>query len=184
LDNLKNAITIAADGTNFTALGPNDTVLIQGNTIVITFDLALSGSTNKIKIPGGSIRDTAGTSLSSEVITECLTAGEIDECFIATAAYGSKFQTDVRLLREFRDRFLKTNPIGEEFVQFYYRHSPPIADFIADKYFIKAVVRMLLTPVVVMAYLFHHPIHLSSVNVFLGMIIIVRMNNRCQKHSL
>jgi hypothetical protein len=34
-------------------------------------------------------------------------------CFIATAAYGSSMDSHVNLLREFRDRFLLTNPVGK-----------------------------------------------------------------------
>ncbi|MBP1760936.1 MAG: Ig domain protein group 2 domain protein [Firmicutes bacterium] len=44
-----------------------------------------------------------------------------DECFIATAAFGSKFIWPVALLRHFRDQYLLTNDLGKAFVNFYYR---------------------------------------------------------------
>ncbi|WP_025027157.1 Ig-like domain-containing protein [Caldalkalibacillus mannanilyticus] len=81
----------------------------------------------------------------------------IDECFIATAAYGTKFTPSVTLLRNFRDQFLLTNGLGKKFVEFYYKHSPPIAQFIADSEILKFVVRTLLLPAIAVAYLFFHP---------------------------
>jgi hypothetical protein len=54
-------------------------------------------------------------------------------------------------LRKFRDRCLLTNKWGREFVKFYYRHSPPIADYIRDKEALKLLVRCALKPVVFLA---------------------------------
>lgn len=82
----------------------------------------------------------------------------IDECFIATAAYGSKFQPAVALLREFRDKWLLTNYWGHKFVNFYYNNSPPIAQFMAGNEILKFFVRILLVPFVVLAYLFLNPL--------------------------
>ncbi len=69
-------------------------------------------------------------------------------CFIATAAYGSYNSDEVRVLRVFRDQYLLTNRWGSEFVKFYYRHSPPIARYIADKEDLKRIVRLTLKPLV------------------------------------
>jgi hypothetical protein len=69
-----------------------------------------------------------------------------DECFIATACYGSKFEAHVALLRHFRDRFLLTNELGKKFVAFYYKNSPPIAAVIAGTDVLKILVRTLLLP--------------------------------------
>jgi hypothetical protein len=71
-----------------------------------------------------------------------------DNCFIATAAYGSPMERHVKILREFRDRFLVTNPVGEAFVDIYYRYSPTVADFIADNEALRASVRYCLLPFV------------------------------------
>lgn len=81
----------------------------------------------------------------------------IDECFIATAAYGSKFTPAVELLRSFRDEMLLTNKAGQAFVEFYYKHSPLIAQFITDQPILKAMVRVMLIPAVAMAYGMFHP---------------------------
>ena len=69
-------------------------------------------------------------------------------CFIATAAYGTTLDSRLDSLRNFRDRFLMPNRLGRAMVSFYYRHSPPIADYIADRNWLRKVVRGLLAPVV------------------------------------
>ena len=69
-------------------------------------------------------------------------------CFIATAAYGSSLDPHLDTLRHFRDRFLLTNKPGRSIVAFYYQYSPPLADFIADHDWLRAIVRAVLTPIV------------------------------------
>jgi hypothetical protein len=69
-------------------------------------------------------------------------------CFIATAAYGSLMEPHVKILREFRDRFLLHNLVGKGFVRLYYTYSPPMADFIAKHDSLRAMVRISLLPVV------------------------------------
>ena len=69
-------------------------------------------------------------------------------CFIATAAYGSPLESHVQALREFRDRYLQRSALGRAFIRFYYRHSLPIAAVIAEHAWLRFLVRMLLTPLV------------------------------------
>lgn len=69
-------------------------------------------------------------------------------CFIATAAYGSLMAPHVRILCEFRDRILLPNSFGKSFVDFYYKHSPLAAKFIAEHGALRAMVRVTLIPVV------------------------------------
>jgi len=72
-------------------------------------------------------------------------------CFIATSAYGTPMADEIRILREFRDKYLLTNPPGRAFVDFYYRVSPPIAEFITEHPSLKPIVRAGLLPVVAMS---------------------------------
>jgi hypothetical protein len=69
-------------------------------------------------------------------------------CFIATAAYGTPMAGDVMILREFRDKYLLSNNIGRGFVSNYYKHSPPIADFISTRPALRGITRFLLRPLV------------------------------------
>ena len=62
-------------------------------------------------------------------------------CFIATAAYGTPLHEDIDVLRDFRDEYLMTNPIGREFVKIYYTVSPPIADVIRENEGLRTIVR-------------------------------------------
>jgi ribosomal protein L21E len=72
-------------------------------------------------------------------------------CFIATAAYGTAMAEEVQILREFRDKYLLTNPIGEGLVNFYYKVSPPIAEFMTEHSSMKLIVRAGLVPAVLMS---------------------------------
>ena len=72
-------------------------------------------------------------------------------CFIATAAYGTPMAQQIQVLRDFRDKYLLTNPAGEDFVKFYYKVSPPMADFINEHPTLKPVVRAGLVPVLAMS---------------------------------
>jgi len=69
-------------------------------------------------------------------------------CFIATAAFGTTMAKEVRVLCELRDKYLLTNPWGTEFVKFYYRYSPPIADRIRNNEGLKKVIRICLKPLI------------------------------------
>jgi hypothetical protein len=71
-----------------------------------------------------------------------------NRCFIATAAFGSPMAPEVALLRAFRDTWLLTNAPGRIFVDFYYRVSPPIADFISRDENRKQITRMALAPLI------------------------------------
>jgi hypothetical protein len=69
-------------------------------------------------------------------------------CYIATAAYRSYLDPHAYVLRNFRDRYLLTNALGQAFVNSYYIYSPPLADFIRKHETLKIAARSTLEPVV------------------------------------
>jgi hypothetical protein len=78
-------------------------------------------------------------------------AGGTDDgnaCFVATAAWGTPWAAELGTLRSFRDRVLLESAGGRVFVAGYYRWGPKLADGIRDKPAVRAVVRLVLTPVV------------------------------------
>ena len=77
-------------------------------------------------------------------------------CFIATAAFGSPLESHVQILRDFRDRVLLSSSAGKAFVDFYYKTSPAISDKIAPSEGLRLITRLLLMPVIGVAYLIMH----------------------------
>ena len=72
-------------------------------------------------------------------------------CFIATAAYGTPMAEEIGILRQFRDEYLLTNPMGNALADLYYRVSPPMAEFITAHPSLKPIVRTGLVPAVAMS---------------------------------
>jgi len=74
--------------------------------------------------------------------------GSGSSCCVATASCGSPTATELQILREFRDEYLLTNPLGKAFVEFYYTVSPPMAAFVTEYPSLKPIVRAGLMPAV------------------------------------
>ena len=91
-------------------------------------------------------------------------------CFIATAAYGSRHAPQVETLRQFRDKYLMNNSLGQSFVAIYYKYSPSVSRFIADSSTLKTLTRIILTPFVVFAFL---SMKLGLVNVLALMVLSI-----------
>ncbi|MGD2245199.1 MAG: hypothetical protein PVI11_01500 [Candidatus Aminicenantes bacterium] len=73
-------------------------------------------------------------------------------CFIATAAYGTPSHPHVKILRDFRDRYLVRSYPGRWVIEFYYRHSPLVANLISRHAVWRAAVRIHLLPLVAMSF--------------------------------
>ena len=78
----------------------------------------------------------------------------VEGCSIATVTLGTKLQGRIRVLQLFRDKYLQNNVLGKAFITAYYKYSPPIAHVIAERKWLKAVVRILLLPVIGLVSLF------------------------------
>ncbi|KPJ51859.1 MAG: hypothetical protein AMJ37_04010 [Dehalococcoidia bacterium DG_18] len=113
---------------------------------IITFQCIQRGPST-IAIVNCQLWDPAGALIPHTDIP-----GRVNQvCFIATAAYGSNSDPQVETLREFRDQYLLTNPVGENLVSLYYEYGPPVADFIDEHPALKPVVRAGLWPAVAMS---------------------------------
>ncbi|MFN0246181.1 MAG: fibronectin type III domain-containing protein [Kofleriaceae bacterium] len=74
--------------------------------------------------------------------------GEVDACFVATAAYGSALANDVAMLRDMRDSVLRKTVLGELFVETYYTFGPPVAGLVGESELLRATARSALQPIV------------------------------------
>jgi uncharacterized protein YjdB len=126
--------------------------IYQGTNKITDGVINLNDGLNSIKVVVSEPNKT------DKIYNITITCGQIEGCFIATAAFGSKFTWPVALLRHFRDQYLLTSCWGKAFVNFYYHHSPPIAVFIAGSQPLRILVRVLLAPIIAMVYLIYHPI--------------------------
>jgi len=104
-------------------------------------------------------------------------------CFIATAAYGTPMAEEVQILRDFRDRYMLTNPAGQALVNLYYRVSPPVAEFITAHPSLKPIVRAGLVPVVVMSTMVvkSAPVEKAAMAgslILISVIVVIRVTRR------
>ena len=95
----------------------------------------------------GDVDDIANVNGAATIITMnnnysiTATFRPVGGCFIATAAYGTPMADEIQILRDFRDEYLLTNPMGKILVDIDYRISPPIAGFIINHPSLKPIVR-------------------------------------------
>jgi len=121
-----------------------------------TVDIAVSVDTSKTVTHAAIVSSatTESNAADNTVSEETLPAKEStnsSNCFIATAAWGSPFESEVKALRKFRDQYLLTNTPGQKFVDLYYRFSPPVADMIRQDNVMRAMVRGSLGPLVALS---------------------------------
>jgi len=116
------------------------TQTISVSVMTSDFDYDLSNNDPNDSGPGGGFSSCAETNWNF---------GDIGPgCFIATAAYGSSMDSRLDVLRGFRDEHMLTNGLGRAMVDLYYRHSPALADFIAERDWLRAIVRGMLAPII------------------------------------
>jgi len=98
----------------------------------------------------GSIAYNGDTSGEQTLTVE--TAVPIGPCIIATATYGSELSPEVQFLRSFRDQQVKSTFAGDQFMvafnAWYYSFSSQVAQFIASNTFARAVMKVLLYPLI------------------------------------
>jgi hypothetical protein len=132
---------LISPATRFTVVNGKGVLTIADNDVA-----DLNPQSGIVVDPGGPAVPTAPAIIQS--VPNPGAGGGGGGCFIATAAFGSYFSPYVKVLRDFRDRFLLTTRAGCAFVKWYYRVSPPIADRIRAREGLKAGVRAALMPAV------------------------------------
>jgi len=93
-------------------------------------------------------------------------------CFIATAAYGSPLHPYVRILKDFRDKFLMSNKLGREFVELYYKYSPFAANLIAKHKVLKLIVQVNLLSLVIFSYSMVHLGPSATLFIFIFIVLL------------
>lgn len=104
----------------------------------------------------------------------------IDECFIATAAYGSKYQPAVVLLRHFRDDYLSGAECGRFIIKEYYHYSPPVAEKIAGNKGLIFGARIILAPIIAVVYLLYHPVLIILTGLISGLLYAMHRSTPIQ----
>ena len=130
----------------------------------------IGDASNEVEVAANSddFYDDASTDDSS---TDSESGGGGGGCFIATAAYGSPFESHVKILREFRDSYLISTNLGRAFVRLYYEHSPVLADVIKKHETLKIITRWGLSPVVGVAYVALH----ASIPQQIGFVLLIML---------
>ncbi len=160
--------TLTVNGSNFVSNSkiqwnsaniPNATNFVSSTQLTVTIplsDIATAGTANVTVVnpaPGGGTTSALTFTISTTAPAPPAGGGGGGGCFIATAAFGSPLEKHVQILRDFRDRVLLNSPLGKALVTFYYEVSPPIAQTIAQNEGLRFITRVMLMPVIGVAYL-------------------------------
>ncbi len=122
------------------------TQYLQATTVLVATDITVSGGGNTDDGDGG--------------------------CFIATAAYGSALHPHLGLLREFRDRYLRTSAAGAILLSNYENLAPSLAALIERHELLKTFTRLALLPILGFCFLVLHAGPMA-VAVFLAALLIL-----------
>lgn len=119
--------TTILEDTSQVADNSDDPIFIE---LVENYDKCCSYKTFLVPSKAVSVSSSSSSSSSS--------------CFIATAAYSTSTHPDIDTFRNFRDKKLLTNFVGQGLVSLYYNISPSIANYVKMQPVIKSFLRQQL----------------------------------------
>jgi len=140
-------VTDEGDGGAFSPIPPGTYTVNANGTMTISISgTTLIGAMADLKDVVGFVHTHTNTETPAAPVTGG--GGGGGGCFIATASFGTPMAEEVKALTKFRDEVLLKTTAGRDFVELYYKTSPPIANFIRNKPALKAMVRIGLKPLV------------------------------------
>ena len=133
------------------APGPQLTVEPGTRAFATRVDLPRENTTYTLGVRGYADCGASTEVVTVEATTEYGAPPPIDACFVATAAHGAQYSSEVSSLRRFRDEVLFPTDAGLTLVELYYYLSPPMADVIREHPTLRGAVRWALEPLVWLA---------------------------------
>lgn len=139
-----------------TGVGARNTIL-DGADLDRVFDIDPGGAGISVTIGSVTIRNGSVTGSTGGGVQARGGTLTLFDCWIssneATVNGGGIFNSGTLVIncRVFCDRYMMTNPASRAFVKWYYRTSPPVADFIRRHEWARAVSRIALTPMTAFA---------------------------------
>ena len=118
-------------------------ISLESRSIDLTDDEEVIGLKRLIKMGSGAADD-----LRKHLKEKAEAVKAANSCFIATAAYGTPYDSKIDVLRNWRDDSLKSSSIGRMFIRNYYFFSPPVASIVAKSVILRGIVRFVLSPII------------------------------------
>ncbi len=139
------------------ALLPNFTVVHDGGpgqTSTLEIDQLWGNYTYQIGITYQDKCTNSSELAAASITTDAQKFQQVEGfCFLATAAYGAAWVSQVQALRWMRDAYLRGSNVGRDIVTFYYNYSPPLAGIIREQPLLRGMVRVVVQPVADLARL-------------------------------
>jgi hypothetical protein len=190
-----NLVIVSATAVNATPATPDDSAAgfssnVLARTPLGATDQQITGLVNSVQGTShiyslsvllrdyaGFVNTPQGCRIPNVQATEVAGFLRDSKCFIATAAFQSKDAAPVTMLREFRDEVLLHSSLGQAFVNWYYRWSPPAAEWLIENPQFRYPVLLALVPVEIIAWLCLRPLIFLLVAIA-GVALVIALRKR------